>query len=88
MIRKRLVPILAISFYLAMAFFLTYPGYLPFNHIRPFVLGLPFSLFWQVLWITASIFVLAGVFHWEKRRAAQAPGSSVQRTALPDEASE
>ncbi len=86
--RLRLIPTLAVCFYLAMAFFLTYPGYLPFNQIRPFVLGLPFSLFWQVLWITASIFVLAGVFHWEKRRAAQASGSRVERTPSPDEASE
>ena len=63
-----LVPSLAIVFYLAMLFFVTYPGYVPFDTIRPMVLGLPFSLFWQVLWIVASIFVLAGAFAWEKRR--------------------
>jgi hypothetical protein len=74
--RFRLVPTLAICFYLAMVFFVTYPGYVPFNHIRPFVFGLPFSLFWQVLWITASIFVLTGVFFWERRRA--------ERSAPPD----
>ncbi len=66
--KSKLVPALAIAFYLAMAFFTTYPGYVPFDRIRPFVLGLPFSLFWQVLWITSSIFVLAGVYAWEKRR--------------------
>jgi hypothetical protein len=67
---KKLVPTAAIAFYLAMTFFVTYPGYVPFNSIEPFVLGLPFSLFWQVLWISGSAFVLAGVFVWEKRRRA------------------
>ena len=69
--RPKLVPTLAVLFYIAMVFFVTYPGYVPFNHIRPFVFGLPFSLFWQVLWITAAIFVLAGVFLWEERRAVR-----------------
>jgi hypothetical protein len=79
MMQKRLVPTLAVAFYLAMVFFVTYPGYVPFNHIRPFVFGLPFSLFWQVLWITSSIFVLAGVFLWEKRRAERSAPPSSER---------
>lgn len=33
-----------------------WPGVLPFSGARPFVLGLPFSFFWIVLWI-----VLGGV---------------------------
>jgi hypothetical protein len=65
--RLRLVPALVIAFYLAMTFFVTYPGYLPFNTIDPKVLGLPFSLFWQVVWISSSMLVLAGLFAWEKR---------------------
>ena len=77
--RIRLIPTLAVCFYLAMVFFVTYPGYVPFNHIRPFVLGLPFSLFWQVLWITSSIFVLTGVFVWEKRRAERRSPPSSER---------
>jgi hypothetical protein len=31
--------------------FLTYPGMVPFNRIEPLVLGLPFSMFWIVLWV-------------------------------------
>jgi len=77
--RHRLVPTLAVCFYLAMVFFVTYPGYVPFNRIQPFVFGLPFSLFWQVLWITSSIFVLAGVFFWEQRRARRAPPADDER---------
>lgn len=77
--RLRLVPTLAVLFYLAMVFFVTYPGYVPFNHIRPFVFGLPFSLFWQVLWITSSIFVLTGVFLWERRRTERSAPSDGER---------
>ncbi len=46
----------------------TYPGYVPFDRIRPFVLGMPFSLFWQLIWICGAVLVLAGLFLWEKRR--------------------
>jgi len=67
--KPRLVPSLVLAFYLAMLFFVTYPGYVPFNTIDPRVLGLPFSLFWQILWITSSILVLAGLFAWEKRQS-------------------
>lgn len=66
--KLRLVPALGVAYFLAMAFFLTYPGYVPFDKIRPFVIGLPFSLFWQVLWICGAVFVLAAVFFWETNR--------------------
>lgn len=36
----------------------TWPGMLPFNRIRPLVLGLPFSLAWIVLWVVGGVFVL------------------------------
>lgn len=76
--RFRLVPALGVAYFLAMAFFLTYPGYVPFDRIRPFVFGLPFSLFWQVMWICGAVLVLTAVFLWEtnarvrSRRAGQA----------------
>jgi hypothetical protein len=31
--------------------FLTWPGLTPFNRIEPFVFGLPFIMFWIVLWV-------------------------------------
>jgi len=74
--RIRLVPTLAALYYVAMIFFVTYPGYVPFDRIRPFVLGMPFSMFWQVMWICGAIFVLAGVYFWEKGRRADTQGSS------------
>ncbi len=70
--KHRLVPALAIVYFLAMFVALTYPGYVPFNRIHPFVLGMPFSLFWQILWISGAVVVLASVFLWEQRRASTA----------------
>lgn len=55
----RLARRLALAFFLGYTVFLTYPGVLPFNRIRPLVLGLPFSLFWGALWVSAAIAVLA-----------------------------
>ena len=63
----RVVPALVVAFYVVMWVVLIYPGYIPFNRIRPFVLGMPFSLFWQVAWIVATVVVLAGLFAWERR---------------------
>lgn len=64
--KGRVVPILAVAYFLAMLAFVTYPGYVPFDRIRPLVLGMPFSLFWQVAWISGSALVLGGVFLWER----------------------
>ncbi|MEE9133970.1 MAG: hypothetical protein V3U13_10455 [Gemmatimonadota bacterium] len=83
--RSRLIPTLAVLYYLAMLFFVTYPGYVPFDRIRPFVFGIPFSMFWQVLWICGAIFVLAGVFLWEKSRSTE-PGDSGDPRSSPPQA--
>ncbi len=49
---------LAIAYHLAMAFFVTWPGMIPFARIRPLVLGLPFSMAWIAGWIVGSVVVL------------------------------
>ena len=72
----RLVPILVIAYYVAMLIVLTYPGYVPFSRIRPFVLGMPFALFWQVLWVSGAVVVLGGLFLWESERGAESVGSA------------
>ena len=36
----------------------TWPGLVPFARIRPFVLGLPFSMAWIAAWIAGSVVVL------------------------------
>jgi hypothetical protein len=69
-----------------MVFFVTYPGYVPFDTIRPFVLGLPFSIFWQVLWIVGAIVALGAVFVWESRQSAEPSRPSDRRAAdIPGE---
>jgi hypothetical protein len=73
--RIRLIPALAVLYYAAMIFFVTYPGYVPFDRIRPFVLGMPFSMFWQVCWIVGAGLVLGGVFVWEQKRRGKADGA-------------
>jgi hypothetical protein len=66
---------LGTAYFLAMVFFVTYPGYVPFDRIRPFVLGMPFSLFWQVLWICGAVLVLAGVFLWDGGQSTDQPNA-------------
>ncbi len=72
--KQRVVPALAIIYFLAMLVAVTYPGYVPFNRIRPFVLGMPFSLFWQLIWINGAVLVLGGVFIWDKARRRKRRG--------------
>ena len=81
--RLRLVPTFGIAYFLAMAFFVTYPGYVPFDRIRPFVLGLPFSLFWQVMWICGAVLVLATVFFWEANAKARADEQGMEQDRPP-----
>jgi hypothetical protein len=84
--KLRLVPALGVVYFLAMVFFLTYPGYVPFDKIQPFVLGLPFSLFWQVMWICGAVLVLATVFYWEssiRGRGGRQPGEGQERPPPP-----
>lgn len=49
---------LAFVFLAAYAVAVTWPGMVPFNRIRPLILGLPFSMVWIALWIVAGCLVL------------------------------
>ncbi len=55
-------------FFIVYVLALTFPGYALFNHIRPLVLGLPFSFFWVVLWVALGWAMLALLHHSERRR--------------------
>lgn len=46
---------------------MTWPGILPFAHVEPLVLGLPFSLAWIAAWISGSIVVLYLLDRVERR---------------------
>lgn len=43
--------LLVVATFLLYTLVLCWPGVLPFNRIRPFVLGLPFSFAWVILWV-------------------------------------
>jgi hypothetical protein len=57
----------ASAFFVVYALAVTWPVVLPFNRIRPLVLGLPFSMVWVTLWI-----VLGGIVFWLLERTVDA----------------
>lgn len=78
---------IALGLYLANIVCLIWPAVLPFNRIRPFVLGLPFSMFWMALWLVIGLVVLVWLDRMETRaeRRAEAESSKdpVRLTAPP-----
>ena len=64
----------AAVFLVAYACAVTWPGMVPFNRIRPLVLGLPFSMVWIAIWIIGGCLVLWMLDHVEsaerERRAS------------------
>jgi len=54
-------------FFLAYVAGVTWPGAVPFNRIRPLVLGLPLSLAWVALWLVLSFGVLVLLDRFETR---------------------
>lgn len=58
---------LAALFFLLFVVAVTWPGMLPFNRIRPLVLGLPLSMFWIALWVFCSFLVFLMVDRIESR---------------------
>ncbi|MFS0783282.1 DUF3311 domain-containing protein [Bacillus sp. 1P06AnD] len=46
--------------------FIGYLGFLPWaNRIDPYVLGMPFSLFWLVLWMVLSPIILLVIYRFD-----------------------
>ena len=37
------------------------------NHVEPYVLGLPFALFWVTLWVLLTAVIMALVYHLDHR---------------------
>ena len=67
---------LAFVFLAAYAVAVTFPGIVPFNHVFPLVLGLPFNMVWIAVWITAGCAVLWMVDRAEgaeRRRRSRRP---------------
>lgn len=64
---KRFARILTACYVVAMAIAVTYPGVKPFNTIRPFVFGLPFSFFWTTAWVAGASVVFYILHRAESR---------------------
>lgn len=64
---------LAVAYFLAYAVAVTWPGMLPFNRVRPTVLGLPFSMVWVAFWIAGSGLVLWALDRSEERHRRAGP---------------
>jgi len=60
------------AFFLLYAVVVTWPGALPFRGAEPFILGLPFSMAWAVLWILLGGVAL-WVLHWAEGRDSSHP---------------
>jgi len=61
----------------------TWPGLLPFARIRPFILGLPFSMAWIAAWIAGSIVVLYLLDLVERRYRVDEDESEARVRATP-----
>ena len=67
------VRVLATAYFVAYAVAVTWPGMLPFNRVRPTVLGLPFAMVWVALWIAGSGLVLWALDRSEERHRRAHP---------------
>ncbi len=57
-VRLRWHRVAAGAYFLLFAAAVTWPLYVPFNRIEPYVLGLPFSMVWVALWVAVGAGVL------------------------------
>lgn len=55
-------------FFLAYAGAVTWPGAVPFNRIRPLILGMPLSMVWVALWLVLAFVALLLLDRAEDRR--------------------
>lgn len=69
----RRVYLAATVFFVAVFVALVWPVYPHFASARPFVLGMPFSLFYVVILLLAAFGVLLGLYLWEDRRGLHDP---------------
>lgn len=59
--------LLAAGYHLAMLYFVTWPGIVPFAKAEPLIMGLPFTMAWIAAWISGSVVVLALLDRVEKK---------------------
>ena len=66
--RRNFVAIAVAVFYVLLFAALVWPIYPWFATIEPRVLAMPFSLFYVVVGLLFSFFVLFGYYRWERKR--------------------
>ena len=64
---SRIAVWVAVLYSLAMTVAVTFPGVTPFNHARPFVLGLPFVFAWYLVWIVGALAVFLFLHNSSRR---------------------
>lgn len=69
----RRVYVAATIFFVAVFVALVWPVYPNFASVRPFVLGMPFSLVYVVILLLAAFGALLGLYLWEDRRGFHDP---------------
>ena len=57
------------SFFVLVLGAMMWPIYPFFSRIHPMIFGMPFSLFYLIILITISFFVLLGLYLWESRES-------------------
>lgn len=64
---KRSSTVVGIVYFSLMVIAVTFPGVAPFNTIHPYVFGIPFTLLWDLMWVTGSLFVFYFLYraHYE-----------------------
>lgn len=71
MSRVRLVRTGATVYFVAFLIFVIWPGFVPFNHPLPLVLGLPFNMAVIALWVAVGSLVLLVLDRSEQRHRAE-----------------
>ncbi len=62
---------LTLVFFVVYLAALTYPGYLPFRHPTPMILGLPLSLAWVILWVLLGWGMLTLLYFVERQNGRE-----------------
>ena len=62
---------LMLVFFLLYLVALTYPGYVPFSGLDPFVFGLPFSFVWVILWVVLGWALLVGLYMADRHKRGE-----------------
>lgn len=64
---SRLARWVAVVYFVAMTVAVTFPGVMPFNRARPFLLGVPFVFAWYLAWIIGAFAVFLFLYKSGRR---------------------